>query len=56
MVEEKYFSERRLFIVGKAYGSGNVFSSKEGIHTKLQVDIMVRKVFRVRRAVGRRSS
>jgi hypothetical protein len=56
MVEENYFGERRSFIVGKAYGGGNVFSSKEGIHTKLQIDIAVRNMFRVRRAVGIRSS
>jgi hypothetical protein len=56
MVEENYFSECRSFIVGKAYGGGNVFSSKEGIHTKLQIDIAVRNMFRVRRAAGIRSS
>jgi hypothetical protein len=55
MVEKNYFSECRSFVVGKAYGSGNVFSLKEGIHTKLQVNITVRKMFRVRRAAGRRS-
>jgi hypothetical protein len=34
MVEENYFVECRSFIVGKAYGCGNVFSSKEGVHAK----------------------
>jgi hypothetical protein len=55
MVEENYFGECRLFIVGKAYGCGNVFLLKEGVHAKFEVNVSIRDVFRISRAVGRGS-
>jgi hypothetical protein len=46
MVEEKYFNECRAFIVGKSNSGGNIFLTKESIHTVLKVNVLVRDMLR----------
>jgi hypothetical protein len=54
VVEEYDFDEGGAFVVGKSYGCGNVFSSRESIHAVFEIDVLVRDVFRGNRAAGRR--
>jgi hypothetical protein len=42
-----------VFVVGKLYGCGNVFSSREGVHAVFQINISMRDMFRRDRAVRR---
>jgi hypothetical protein len=42
-----------VFIVGKSYGCGHVFLSREGIHAVFQINILVRNLFRRDRAARR---
>jgi hypothetical protein len=57
VVEEYDFDKGGAFVVGKSYGCGNVFLSREGIHAIFQINILMRDMFRrdgvVRRGRGR---
>jgi hypothetical protein len=57
VVKEYDSDEGGAFIVGKSYGCGNVFLSREGIHAIFQINILMRDMFRrdgvARRGCGR---
>jgi hypothetical protein len=56
MVEEKDFREGGSFVVGETYSSGNILLTMESVHAELEVDILRRKIFRVRWMTRRGSS